>query len=266
MSAMKWLKIGGIALAVPVAALVGLGIALHRARPTGTPSAEADAVARQVAARVDAEAWARTGAVRWEMQGRRRHLWDRERGFARVGWGDDSEVLLRIGDQSGLAFEGGAPVEGDTAKDMLDRAYSMWCNDSFWLNPLVKLFDDGVERALVDADGAPGLLVSYGDGGVTPGDSYLWTLDADGMPASWRMWVSIIPVGGLEVTWGGWKKLDTGALVSTQHEAGPITLEMVDVAGAETLAALTGGDDPFAPLLERPASRPATSTTAAALD
>jgi hypothetical protein len=36
-------------------------------------------------------------------------------------------------------------------------------------------------------------------------NSYVWFVDQNYMPKAWRMWVSIIPVGGLETTWEDWK-------------------------------------------------------------
>jgi hypothetical protein len=37
-----------------------------------------------------------------------------------------------------------------------------------------------------------------------PGDSYV-VRRPKLQPKAWRMWVSIIPVGGLETTWEDWK-------------------------------------------------------------
>ena len=94
-------------------------------------------------------------------------------------------------------------------------------------------------------------MVSYASGGLTPGDAYVWIVGPDGRPRSWKMWVSIIPIGGVEVSWDGWRELATGAWISTAHH-GPLglTLELGDVRGAETLEALVDGPDPFSPLFE----------------
>jgi len=130
----------------------------------------------------------------------------------------------------------------------LDTAWRRWINDSFWLNPVVKAFDEGVARSVARVDGRDALLLQYRSGGVTPGDRYLWLLDENGLPRAWRMWVSIIPIGGLEASWEGWTRLSTGALVATRHQMGPKRMEIRDVAGAETLSALVSGADPFAAL------------------
>jgi hypothetical protein len=218
----------------------------HEPRPEGRPEG-ADALARRMEEAANVEAWARTGAVQWNMAGRHEHLWDRERDVSRMRWGDN-EVLLRIGGPYGRAYEDGVELEGDDARDALEYAWKYWCNDSFWLNPIEKLRDDGVTLSVVGDDS---LLVSYASGGVTPGDSYQWFLDDDGLPTAWRMWVSVIPVGGAEATWERWETLSTGARVSTLHRL-PLGIELsiTDVEGAATLAELVPGEDPFAPLFE----------------
>ncbi|MEO1087328.1 MAG: hypothetical protein AAFY88_24085, partial [Acidobacteriota bacterium] len=170
----------------------------------GDVGPEADALAERMMAAVDVEAWARTGAVEWDFSGRQQHLWDRNRGFARVRF-QDQEVLLDLNTRRGVATRGGQTLNPEEVEPLLEKAWSLWCNDSFWLNPVAKLFDDGTTRALApipgSADGAPGLLVTYGAGGVTPGDSYLWAADDDGLPQTWWMWTQILPVGGVKASW-----------------------------------------------------------------
>ncbi len=242
-----------------LAALLILGLlafvvgvySLSERRPEGLPGPEADALARSMEAAVDKEAWDRTGAVRWSFFDRHHYVWDRERGLVELVWGE-SRALFRTADQTGRVWKNGEEQSSDDAGEALRAAYAYWINDSFWLNPVVKLFDPGVERGLVELDdGRHGLLISYSSGGVTPGDAYLWIPGADGLPEAWRMWVQIIPIGGIETTWEGWTELDTGAKVSTQHSGWGRTMTFIsNVAGAENLEALGVDEGLFAPLFE----------------
>lgn len=220
-------------------------VALHSPRPVSPPGPEADALARRMIDAVDGAAWARTGAVRWTFVGIYTHLWDRRRGLARVRWGD-KEVLLRAGSPVGRAWRGGARVRGEDEQALVSKAHGAWVNDSFWLSAPTKAFDSGTQRARVGDDA---LLVSYTSGGSTPGDAYLWELDASGRPVAWRMWVSIVPIGGLRASWADWMQLSTGAWIAREHRIAGLPLRLSDVAGAATLAELEPGPDPFAPLL-----------------
>lgn len=227
--------------------LLGWGAlwALSQPRPLATPGPEAEALVDAMLDGVGAEAWARTGAVAWTFAGRNQHLWDRQRSLARVRW-DDADVLVDLTAVDGRAWRGGDEVFGDERRGLVERAHAAWVNDAFWLAAPFKARDDGTERGFVERDQ---VLVSYTSGGLTPGDAYLWHLSPDGKPHAWQLWVSIIPVGGLKVGWSGWMQLSTGAWIATEHSVGSFSTEMLtDVRGAATVEALTGGEDPFAPL------------------
>lgn len=242
--ALKWI---GIVLGVLALAIVVTLFILDKPRMQGTAGEPADALARKVQQAMKLDAWRSTGAVRFVFGGRNTHLWDRQRGFARVRFGDN-EVLLDTRDQSGIARKGGKDVD-DPA--LVKTAWSHFINDTYWLYPFAGLFDEGTQRALVDLPGdTDGLLISYGSGGVTPGDEYLWHVGPDGRPTAWQMWVSILPIGGVEVSWDAWQDLSTGVPVSTLHDFGPMKLELTDVAAGTSLAAL-GEDDPFGPLVAK---------------
>ncbi len=231
---------------IPLASVVSAcGVPL----PQGTTGPDADALARQMVDAVGGVAWEQTGAVRWTFPGDHAHLWDLERHLARVRWGG-REVLVDLTKRTGRAWDDGVEVSGEAQQALVDQAWNLWINDAFWLNPVVKAFDEGVTRAVVTTDEAPhALLISYASGGATPGDSYLWLLDDQHRPAAWRMWVSIIPIDGLHATWAGWIQLETGAWVATEHSVGPLRRALEDVTGARTLAELEPGPDPFAPLM-----------------
>lgn len=225
--------------------LVVVALIAYRHPLPATRGGDADALARRMLAAVDADAWARTGAVRWTFFNGDRHLWDRTRNLDRFEHGD-TVTWIDLATRRGVARKGGATLSGEALDRALSSAWARWCNDSFWLNPVPKAFDDGVTRAVAVSDeGGDALLLSYRSGGVTPGDRYLWLLDASGRPRAWRMWVSVLPVPGLEASWAGWQRLSTGAWVSTEHRLAVLTLRLRDVAGATTLSELAPGADPF---------------------
>lgn len=218
-------------------------------KPTGTPGPKADAFAKRMQVAVRMDDWERTKAVRWSFRGVRHHVWDRRRGMVEVKW-DDMRVLLRTGPKTGLAFRKGTAVRGKELEEALREAFGYWINDSFWLNPFRTFFDEGVTRALVtEKDRSEKLLVSYGSGGVTPGDSYLWTTDENGLPTEWQMWVQVIPVGGIKTSWQGWVDLETGAKISTVHKGiGANATFIRDLSGGPDLVSIGADPELFAPL------------------
>jgi hypothetical protein len=244
----RWPRVLAILVGVLLLSLGLVGLAAHHAPTVTTPGADADALAREMVQAVGGDAWARTGAVHWRMFGHE-YLWDRPRGFVRVDWGK-TRVLLDVNKQSGRVFSDGKELASGPEHDKaIKRAYAFFINDMFWLNPVVKAFDDGTSRARGELDGKRALLISYASGGLTPGDRYLWILDGNARPERWRLWVSVLPVGGVESTWEGWTQLATGAWVATRHRMlGLDAVVAKEVRGAGTLQELEPGPDAFAGL------------------
>lgn len=246
-------RLGCLKFVVATVAVVALVVggwlfSLNEDRPASNPSPEADQLARKIMAAGNHDAWQATGAIRWNFGGRQLHVWDRQRNLARVQW-DDLDVLIDLSDQQGIVHQAGERLDPAAAAPHLQQAWSHWCNDSFWLNPLEKLFDDGVVRSLVDLeDGGRGLLVEYTQGGVTPGDAYLWIVDDTGLPKAWKMWTQILPLQGLETSWEDWITVETGARISTRHKIVVVDLVLSDITAATDIVALQG-NDPFAELV-----------------
>lgn len=241
------LKWTAITLLGVVILLLIVGLIAHQPLPEGQQGAEADHLAKKMELAIDKVAWDSTRWVRWGFANRHDFVWDRANGLVEVRWGEN-QVLLRTQDQSGKAYQNGQQVEGEEAVDLLNKAWFYFCNDSFWLNAPAKVFDPGTSRAIVELeDGNQGLLVSYASGGVTPGDAYLWMLDENGLPKSWKMWVSIIPVGGLEFSWENWTTLSTGAKLSTQHK-GLLTIPLTDVQAGQHYTNIGLKKNPFSGL------------------
>ena len=205
----------------------------------------AEQLAHKMLRAININAWDSTTYVHWTFKGMHTYLWDKKRHLAKVTW-DDYEVLLDINAIGGLAKKGDQVLSAVEAKAVIRKAWEYWCNDSFWLNAPAKIMDAGTKRSIVMLEGKEALLVSYESGGVTPGDSYLWMLDENGLPTSYKMWVKIIPVGGVEFTWEKWETLSTGAKIATFHDGGLLNLDISDLNAGNSLQAMNLSVDPFA--------------------
>jgi hypothetical protein len=193
---------------------------LDKPNPEGKPGEAADQLALKMTNAVGKTAWDSTGWVKWTYAKRNSFVWDKKNGLVQVVW-DDMRVLLHSADQSGQAWQNGMELQGEAAREALKDAWSRFCNDSFWLNAPTKAFDAGTQRSLVALEnGKTGLKVQYNLGGVTPGDAYVWELDDNGMPMHYRMWVKILPLGGIGASWENWVTLPTGAKIATLHRIG----------------------------------------------
>ncbi len=214
-------------------------------RPASVPGPEADALAMKMMEAVNKPAWDSTRYLTWTFKGMHSFLWDKERNWAEISF-DDQRVLLKMNDVAGKAFKGTTLLEGDESAKSVAKAWEYWCNDSFWFNAVVKAFDPGTKRGIVKMDdGSKALMVSYDSGGVTPGDSYLWILDDNGLPTSYKMWVKIIPMGGMEFTWEDWKTISTGAKISALHKSSVLDLDITNIKGGMTLSDVGVSKDPF---------------------
>lgn len=247
---MKWLKRLGIFFLVVIIIIAGLFFMYNESKPVGKSGAEADTLAQKMFQAIDKTAWDSTTYVQWTFKGMHSFLWDKDRHFVKVTW-DDNEVLLDTKKVTGKAFIAGVAQSGETADKLVQNAWSFFCNDSFWLNAPAKAFDIGTERSIVELeDGSQGLMVSYTSGGVTPGDSYLWILDENGLPKSWKMWVKIIPIGGMEFSWEKWTDLTTGAKIATFHTSSALDLDISNLKAGIDLNAMGLNDDPFSSLVK----------------
>lgn len=228
----------GIAACVPLAS---------KSLPEGYDAARADSLARAMQAAVNLPAWDSTAFVRWNFLGQHEHLWDRRANRARVRWGK-MEVYLDAGSQSGVAFEDGTALSGEALDEALTKAVDYFYNDAFWLNAPAKAFDEGTTRLTIPQEkDQDAFIVGYSSGGVTPGDTYGWYLDENGLPVAWRMWVQILPINGLRVTWEGWETLYSGAKIATVHGNGVLKTTMIrDLAAGPSLDAIAESADALA--------------------
>jgi hypothetical protein len=246
----KWLKRILVALLAMIGLVAILLLVLNEPRPKSAPSPEADALAHQLEDAVGLQGFKKIGVIKWDYAHRHKILWDKQRGLVRVTV-DDWVTLQRTSDFMGKAFEHGIEVTDPERKAKLLELGKRWfINDGYWLYPWQGLFDAGVTRSVVTTpEGRPGLLIEYASGGVTPGDAYLWIFDESGRPEAWKMWVSVLPIGGLRFSWEGYVATPTGAWISTEHKVWKIAFEASDLETADDVAKIEPGPDPFAPIL-----------------
>tara|TARA_R110002051_G_scaffold56046_9_gene104035 strand:- start:30860 stop:31561 length:702 start_codon:yes stop_codon:yes gene_type:complete len=200
--------------------------------PTGLAGPEADALAYRMLDALDYKKFNNTKIIEWSFRDDHTYKWDKEKFTVHVSWDNNKVLLDLITPKSSIATVNGSPASYEKTQDLIADAQRYFNNDSFWLIAPYKIFDRGTERYLVDMeDGSEALLVTYTQGGDTPGDSYLWILEPSGMPKSFQLWTKIIPIDGLEASWDNWTKTESGAYLPTSHKFGPMTISMGEVKG-----------------------------------
>jgi hypothetical protein len=227
----KFLKYTLFAI-LALVAVVGIYLAsLNQKEPQSQVGEDAELMARHLLYAVNKPAWDSTAWIKWTYAKRNSYIWDKQNGKVQVNM-SGTKVLLDIATQKALsATQDGAPLSGEAAEKARQDAWKWFCNDSFWLNAPVKIMDEGTQRSLVTLkNGKKALKVKYTNGGVTPGDTYLWTLDDQFLPTEFEMWVQIIPIGGVRGTWENWVTLSTGAKIATKHKIGGLlSVEVTDL-------------------------------------
>lgn len=212
---------------------------LNEKLPTGDNPAKADELANKMLKALNKAAWDSTNVVAWTHKGGHQFVWDKKNQMVQVKW-DKNDVLLNLKDwNKGKAFSEGKEITDSQLDVLRGKAWAIFCNDSYWLIAPYKVFDEGVTRKIVKAeDGSEALLASYSSGGVTPGDSYLWILDKKATPTAYKMWVKILPIGGVSATWEDWKTTETGAIIAQNHKLGPLDLNVTDLHTGNDLTAV----------------------------
>jgi len=203
--------------------------------PSGQTGPEADALAEKMLTAINNEAYVNTRYLEWSFAGgAHQYQWDKETNEVRVEWNDYLALLNLKTPKKSTIFQKDVEVVGNSKPKLIDKAISYFNNDSFWLVAPFKVFDKGTKRALVELeDDSSGLLITYTSGGTTPGDSYVWILDKDNKPTKFKMWVDILPIGGLEASWTDWTTTESGAQLPTFHELLFLGIEMGNVIGTK---------------------------------
>ena len=202
--------------------------------PHGDQGVEAEILAVKMLDALNYEAYKKTNYIEWTFKNRHHYKWEKDKNICTVYWKDFKVILHLNAIEQSKVYVHSFTVKGDIEKELLKKAVDYFNNDSFWLVAPYKLYDKGTERRLITLEnGDDALLVTYTSGGSTPGDSYLWKLNNNGNPISFKMWVSSLPLKGIEATWNDWITTKSGAQLPNFHKILFLGLEMGEVKGTE---------------------------------
>ena len=200
--------------------------------PQGKQGEQAEALAQSMLNALDYEAYKNTNYIEWTFKNRHHFKWQKDQNTCVVYWKEYKVDLNLNSPSESKSYVHNFMVEGEQAKELISEATDYFNNDSFWLVAPYKVFDPGTQRSLVKTEsGEEGLMVTYTSGGTTPGDSYVWILDKNHKPTKFKMWVDILPIGGLEASWTDWTTTESGAQLPTFHELLFLGIEMGNVKG-----------------------------------
>ena len=225
----------GIVIFLTLPSLLLVGIVYFKYNnnlPSGIQGEQADALAYKMLDALDYEAYKNTNYLEWTFKKRHHFEWKKDKNICTVYWKEFKVELDLNTPSKSKTYVQDFRVVDEKSDELIEKALVYFNNDSFWLVAPYKVFDPGTERSLITTEtGEEALLVTYTSGGTTPGDSYLWLLEADGKPKSFRMWVDILPIGGLEASWSNWTTTESGAQLPTFHKMLVFGFEIDNLVG-----------------------------------
>lgn len=159
----------------------------------------------------------------------RRHYWDRYDGDYRLETktrdGDSLLALFNVNNGEGQVWVDGKPAEGARNDSLVERAYAMFINDSYWLLMPYKWRDPGVNLEYLGQethdDGTWHVVhLSFENVGLTPGDQY-WAYISDEPPhlmKKWQYHLQNRENKGPVIRWENWQRFGD-MMIATERNA-----------------------------------------------
>ncbi|PRY10886.1 hypothetical protein CLV24_11213 [Pontibacter ummariensis] len=157
-----------------------------------TTDPEAQAIAEKVMQNMGGKKnWEKTRYLAWTFNDQYQ-IWDKHENRFRWEQGDQV-VVLDTERKEGKVYVAGEEMQDQEEKrKLLDRAYALWINNSYWLVMPFKLQDPGVNLKYLNEaqtmDGAPAdvLEMTFEEVGLTPQNKYWIWVDKDkGLVTQW---------------------------------------------------------------------------------
>lgn len=179
-------------------------------------------------------------------------VWDKKGQRSRVSWKDakakaDVVAMVHLDDPTtGWVTVDGEPATEEQRTSYLEAAHARWINDVYWAFMPQKIIDPGANRELVEdrkVDGKTQKVVklTFGDVGLTPGDTYWVYADATTYQVNrWDMLLEQMPEGAepTAVKWTDYRDVG-GVVVAHDHVIvdTPRRIKVRDVAVGDSVDA-----------------------------
>lgn len=164
--------------------------------PLLNAAAQSDAKAKTIAAKVmkkmgGQKGWDDTRYLAWTFNNQYQ-VWDKHQN--RFRWEKDSTIaIIDTQTKQGKVYVAGRELQNPEEKQkMLDRAYALFINNSYWLVMPFKLQDPGVtlkyvaEQQTMDGAKADVLQMTFEEVGLTPQNKYhVWVDTNSGLVTQW---------------------------------------------------------------------------------
>ena len=174
--------------------------------------------------------WDKTRFISWNFFGNRDLVWDKMEGRVRIESHKDSiTYLVNLNTLEGrVSVRGSEITPGDSLRKMLNKARSIWINDSYWLVMPFKLKDSGVtikylgEDTLVAGGKCNVLELTFKDVGDTPQNKYRIYVDlSDNLVKQWAYYTQATQdSSNFTRPWDNYKKYGNILLSADRSDSG----------------------------------------------
>jgi hypothetical protein len=211
---------------IPINLIFLIFIVSCRSIPDGQEGQEAENLAKKMLEYANIEAWKKTEAVEFTFAGIRHHLWDKKRNYV-LYTKDNVKVYFNKDNLYGKVYINNQEVFDKEEKNKkIYEAYKAFINDFYWLQPAFHIYSPGAKRFFIDQNK---LRVTFYEGGVTPGDTYVFYLDNNGKINIMQMWVQIIPKKGIKAEFKEYIETETGVRIAKIRETFLKNIVLTDI-------------------------------------
>lgn len=215
----KLLKYVFISLITVLVLGAGVYFSFHEPIPAAKAGSQAEELSQKMLKAINYVNYQKLRYLEWSYNDKHHYKWDKTKEFVQVRW-DDIKVDINLNNYAiSEVYMGGVKMHTDPKEELIAKAVTYFKNDSFWLVAPFQIMDPNVKRYSVELEnGDYGLLVTYLDDKDKPVDSYLWLLNDNGFPNSFKMWTKSNPIGGIKASWDQWKVTDANVFLPSKHE------------------------------------------------